>query len=340
MAGALVWLSQETPPATDAPTGNPKSTVLGSPRLVSVSPASISALVHAEAGDNALPKDFYEALPASLSNAGSPAPLVRDANGSVSADSRLRRLFDFYLNAIGEEPLEHIVARIRHALGQQLSGAALEEALGVLENYLQYRNAVGEFLQQQELTVAGTTAQGLDSVLAARQSVIALRGEYFDPTVETAFFGQQDATDHYLLERVAIVRDPSLTDSEKTAALSELDRNSSEQVVGVYEKTRTVAALQRQVRDLQAQGAPQETIFALRESLVGAEAAQRLAALDRSKQEWMSRLAVYREELAVIESDPAYPPQERRRLTLELRERHFSGNELVRVEALDRNRAD
>ena len=131
MAGALVWLSQENRPAPDAPTGNPKSAVLGSPRLVSVSPASISALVHAEEGDNALPTDFYEVLPASLSNAGSPAPLVRDANGSVSADSRLRRLFDFYLNAIGEEPLEHIVARIRHALGQQLSGAALEEALGV-----------------------------------------------------------------------------------------------------------------------------------------------------------------------------------------------------------------
>lgn len=337
LLGIVWWRASVPPNASPTPTaGQAEHTP---PRQASLDPAVLSDIVRNDAETSSLPVELQQSLPASLAGAGRPAALTLDAQGALVVDVTLRRLFEYYLTALGEESLAVIVARIRYDLGQQLTPADFERAVAVLESYLQYRNAVGEVLALHGMS-ATASAVDLEQILAVRREVVAMRSDYLAPDVAHAFFREEDDIDHYLLSRQAIARDPSLTPAEKQAQLAQLEADSAPAVVAVHQRNRSIATLRREEQLLRDQGAPDETLYALREQTVGPEAAQRLAELDKQRGQWQQRVEDYRRELLIIESDSAYPEAERARLINELRERHFVGGERLRIEALDRLRPD
>jgi lipase chaperone LimK len=87
---------------------------------------------------------------------------------------------------------------------------------------------------------------------------------------------------------------------------------------------------------LRAAGASDPQIAAARTAAFGAEAAARLAELDRAHAAWDARLAEFRAARAAVLADPQLDDAARRRRIDELLARAFSPAERVRVEALDR----
>lgn len=285
-----------------------------------------------------LPDTFFANLPRSLAGTGRPAPLSQDESGRLIADIRLRRLFDYYLSAIGEEPLEQIVARIRDDLRQQLTAEDFENALAILEGYLQYRNGIGNLVKSYNAQFSTENPANLGQLLDAKRMMNEMRGDYLAPEVVKAFFGAEDAYDNFMLSRAAILSNTALSASEKNAALQLLGSESPPNMVAARQRNQAVASLQESESALIKSGATEEAIYALRANKVGPEAAERLAELDRQKARWEGRLDTYRRELRVIEADAQYPESERNRLINELRQQHFSEQESARVQALDRIR--
>ena len=88
-------------------------------------------------------------------------------------------------------------------------------------------------------------------------------------------------------------------------------------------------------QQLQEAGASPEEIRTLREQQFGAEAADRLEALDRERAEWQQRLDDYRRARRAIEDDGSLSAAARAHAVDTLMDERFTPQERLRVEALD-----
>lgn len=299
-----------------------------------VSREKISALVAKQPALGEVAKEFYATLPASLSEVPGPAHLRVDEDGNLIIEKRVQSLFEYYLTATGEEPLENIVARIKHDLESQLNPLAAAQAVALLEGYLQYRNNIGAIKNDYAAQLAGRTVD-LALIKEMKQAVRESRSEFLPQEATDSFYSGEDDYDDYMMKRVQIVSNSSLSQEDKRAELALLDMSSPSQMVESRAQVRQISNVRSSVEILRKAGASSEEIYSLREQEFGAEAAQRLDVLDSKRQLWDTRVADYRSQLDALDLDTDYPPAEREQLVDTLRSQYFDPQEVLRVRALD-----
>ena len=103
-------------------------------------------------------------------------------DGSLRINKKILHLFEFYLSAIGEEPLERIIARINHNLTEQLTAQALTEALDILDGYLQFRNAITA-IKQEHNQMASDDYASFEHIIISRNELIATRWRFLSEEV-------------------------------------------------------------------------------------------------------------------------------------------------------------
>jgi lipase chaperone LimK len=263
------------------------------------------------------------ALPASLEGTEPDGAVAADAAGRLIIDIELRRLFDHFLAASGEEPLATIRARIVAVLRARLPATATGEAIAILDRYLGYRDAA------RALVPPADPAAGLDQVHD-------LRVKMFSPAVVRAFFADEEAATAAALARSAVLQDGALSAAERERRLAEIEARAPAAV----REARAAAlvpleALNRETQ-LRAAGASDAQIAAARTAALGPEAAARLAELDRARAAWDARLAEFRAARAAVLADPELDDAERQRRIDELLARSFSPPERLRVDTVDR----
>ncbi|HSR96131.1 MAG TPA: lipase secretion chaperone [Kofleriaceae bacterium] len=299
-----------------------------SPRLAAARTAdsaapAVAGIARAAAAIAPSAREVPAALPASLDGTDADGDVRADASGHLVVDLELRRLFDHFLSASGEEPLATLRARIVAVLRARLPATAAAEAIAILDQYLAYREAA------RALAPAADPTAGLDQVHE-------LRARMFAPAVVQAFFADEEAATYAALARRTVQEDESLSPAERAHRLAELDARTPAAV----QKARAAATapIDEMAREAQmrAAGASADQITAARTAAMGAEAAGRLAALDRAHAAWDSRLAAFRAERAALLADAALDDAERRRRIDDLLARSFTEPERIRVEALDR----
>jgi lipase chaperone LimK len=249
--------------------------------------------------------------------------ITADAAGHLVIDLELRRLFDHFLAATGEEPLAAIRARIVAVLRARLPATAAAEAIDLLDRYLAYREAA------RRLSPPPDPAAGLDQVHD-------LRARMFSAAVAQAFFANEEAAIRAGLARQAVLADGTLSPAERDRRLAEIDA----QLPAAVREARAAATapLDQMSREqaMRAAGASDAEIAAARTAALGADAAARLAELDRSRAAWSDRLARFRAARAALLADGSLDDAERRRRIDELLARSFTPEERIRVQALDR----
>ncbi|MCC4309430.1 lipase secretion chaperone [Alcanivorax marinus] len=267
-----------------------------------------------------------EAAPASWRGTVPDGELRADANGDLVVSEGVRWRFDYFLSALGEEDLNVLRARVAAHLDEVLPPRAARQAWALFEQYVGYRAAL------RGLEEPGREPAALRRSLEERQ---ALRAQWFDATAREAFFGFRDRYDRFALARRDILDDESLNAEQKAARLAELEASLPEDLRAMVTASRQPVRLAADVAALRERGVSEARIYQLREQELGAEAADRLAALDRRRQEWDRRYQAYREQRAAI-LDSGLAPADRDAQVEALRERLFEERERRRVEALDR----
>jgi lipase chaperone LimK len=239
----------------------------------------------------------------------------------------VRRFFDYFFVAAGEEDDDHIRARIQSEIRARLRGAAQDAALALFDRYRDYR--------ERGRTLAETVALGGD--LTARvEALRRLRRDSFGEQDAAALFADEEAALTVAAAQRRITGDPTLSADERAAQLADLE---AQLPPSVREARAAVTAPLRLARDeaaLREAGGSAEEIHALREQAVGGEAADRLAALDQRRAEWQIRVDAYRQERATIDADASLAAEQRETALEALRARHFRDGELLRIRALDR----
>lgn len=267
-------------------------------------------------------------LPASFSGTQVDGRFEVDQAGNLLISQDIRRLFDYFLSAIGEEPLANSVKRLQGYIRSQLQAPAQEQALALLEQYLDYKR------QLVALEKDLPQLSSLDAMRQREQAVQALRAGIFNMDVHQAFFAEEEAYNQFTLQRLTIRQDQSLDDRQKAAALDQL-RNSLPESLQDAVVPQLQNELHQQTIALQAQGAGPEQIQQLRLQLVGAEATARLEALDQKRQRWQQRLDEYRQEKSRIETNQGLNASDKQAAIERLAEERFDQQERLRLDAAE-----
>lgn len=265
-------------------------------------------------------------LPASLAGTEPDGGLARDAQGRFVPTRDALDLFDYYLAASGEESPERIRARIEAAIGARLADPA--PAVDLLDRYLAYREAVRALFEDE-----GAAELPLERRL---QRVRELRRAHFGAELSSVLFGDEEARWRVDVERLRVLRDPALDAEARAERLAALEAELPEAVREARAAATAASTLRRDEARLRSAGASDAELHALREARFGPAAAERLAALDRARADWDSRVAAYRAERARLEARGFPDPRARTAALDALRDAHFQGAERLRIEALDR----
>lgn len=264
-------------------------------------------------------------LPASLVGSRPDGALALDADGRFLPTRDALDLFDYFLSASGEEPDALIRARIEAAIAERLDDPA--PALDLLDRYLAYRAEARAIFAD-----ADAAALPLERRL---QRIRELRRAHFGELGD-ALFSEEEERWRVDIERLHVLHDPGLAEEDRAARLAALEAELPESAREARDAATAAFTLRRDEARLRAEGASDAEVHALREARFGREAAERLAALDQARAAWNARVSAYRaerERVAALEPDDA---EARAAAIAALRDAHFTAEERLHIEALDR----
>lgn len=317
LGGLLYWLSPDDSASASADPAMAAAAAAGGTGAGHVPPASFST--------------GTEGLPPSLQGTEVDGELEVDAAGRLRITGGIRRVFDYFLSAVGEEPLESILKRIRAYIRHKLPAGAAAEAERLLDNYIAYKKALDGIPQVQ----ASPGNVDLAALRRQMQQVQALRTQFFSPEVITAFFGDEDTYDRYTLERLDVMQDKSLSPEQRAARLAALEQQLPESMRESIRVINQVQNLDAMTREWKQRGGTPAELRQIRESLVGPEAADRLEALDQENAQWDQRMAGWFAERDAILANKNLSEQDRQRAVEDARKARFNAQELLRAESLE-----
>lgn len=283
---------------------------------------------HTQAPKASAEDSASDSLPASFSGTTVDGQFRVDSTGNLLISEDIRRIFDYFLSALGEDSLQHSVKRLQAYISSQLAMPAREQALALLEQYLQYKQQLVQL--EKDLPQMAS----LEAMRQREQAVQALRASLFSVEAHQAFFADEEAYNQFTLQRMAIRHDQNLSDGEKTAALDQLRNNLPESMQELI-VPQLQTELRQQTAALQAQGANPQQIQQLRLQLVGAEATARLEALDQRRQQWTQRLNDYRREKTLIEANNGLSSDDKAAAIDNLAAERFDDQERLRLAAAE-----
>ncbi len=225
-------------------------------------------------------------LPASLRGTQSDGGVRFDSKGLPITDAELRRHFDWYLAAIGEQELPAIRARLLRDLSLRMNPAQVAAITAWFDRYVAYQRA------STQLAGIADLRQRLDAIHALRKRLL---GE----AAANGFFGEEENEALRVLALKQAQADPDLSAAERQAMQQGLEAGSPGYAEAVRE-----SELRQQLGQLDAaldrQGASAAERHAERSALLGAEAADRFAELDRQRADWNARLQAYSRQRAAL----------------------------------------
>ncbi|MEN9436154.1 MAG: hypothetical protein RIR09_809 [Pseudomonadota bacterium] len=212
----------------------------------------------------------------------------------------LRRMFDYYLSAVGEKSIAEITQEINAEIERSLAPANVPKAKRILGLYLEFKRELLDL--ERRPGMAGQGVQAIRNRLLAMQD---LRARYFNAEETQAMFGFEDAYDMDAVARLEISQDPSLTDKQKQDKLTALDATMSPELLREREAPRVIIRVEEEVAQMRAKGATDDEVYRLRAKEFDAPAADRLAELDRDEAQWKQRIAQYLAARSQLLASPA-----------------------------------
>lgn len=238
-----------------------------------------------------------ERLPRSLKGTQVDGEIIIDENKQLVVTEGLRRLFDYFLSALGEEEEAVIYARVESYIRSHTPEPAASQAMKIFDQYIAYLKAIPAIEKRYGNLQLQATKNGeldLNVVAQQRQDVAKLRQQHFDKATITAFFGAEDAYDDYSIAMVKINQDKQMSDAQKEAAkqdyISRMPDNATKANIA---QQANLEELISRTEQLQAKGATAEELYNMRRELVGAPAAARLAQVDQEDANFDQRFKQY-----------------------------------------------
>lgn len=259
-----------------------------------------------------------------------------DDQGHLIVDKSIKRFMDYFLGTVGELSIEQIVANLEALVQGGLEEPARTEAMTILRNYIDYKQALYQLEQDiGEVNVMTLQPDQLGSMGERLRQMRETRLSFLGEDVTQAFYGEEEAVDQYTLKKLLIVNDETLSEEDKRARLQQAESLLPPHIKEQRAATQLHAQLSETESRLKSEGATPEQLYAARAEMVGDEAAVRLAELDTEREDFRRRLRLYRVEKASLDAT-AMAQSDKAASLAQLRKSYFTELETRRVIALDK----
>lgn len=256
--------------------------------------------------------------------------LAATASGGL-AYGELKRLFDYYLSAVGEQSIEMITLQIRSELDRRLPPAQAKKAQRLLGLYIEFKRELVRVESQPQLV-----GNGLQAIRGRFLAMQDIRSRYFSTEESEGMFGFDDRYDMDAIARLEVSQNPALSADQKKQQLAALDAALPEQLRKEREATSMVVRLEQQAQELRAKGGSEDDVYRLRAKELDPQAASRLAEVDREEAAWKSRIASYLDARSKLLQSQANASESERQASLaQLQQSSFSEAERPRLRAYE-----
>lgn len=328
----LWWLAREAPAPEETPQVTMDITPSPQPTnaVSSEAPAAWSPpILHYDTYTSR-----YGPLPASLEGTQVPFYITLDDQQHLVPTHSLRRFFEYFFTTVGEEPLETIIARLEELIQNHVPEPAASEVLTALKQYLALKEAE---LALEEQIARDFAASGRVLDVRERARLLRdLRATELPRELYQAFYGEEDRRDDYALKRLEVMRDSTLTDTEKVAALAAMESDLPPALQEHVREQRLAWEVDQQIDAARARGATEAEIFQIRAETYGFEAAQRFSEADQRKAAWETRISDYRRERSAILASDSLTDADKAQQIERLQAQHFDAQEQKRIPTIDR----
>ncbi|MDR1076285.1 MAG: hypothetical protein LBL59_08350 [Xanthomonadaceae bacterium] len=260
-------------------------------------------------------------VPASLAGTAIDGGIRFDANDFPIPDAELKRLFDWFLAALGEQGPEHIRQRLADELKLRCTPLQAQRVLALFDRYVAYLRATSEL------------DAGSDDLKERLAALKTLRARMLGADVSEGFFDDEESQAQRVLALKELSTRTDLTPEQRAQAEQQIKALSPDyaQAQVIDQQQQDAQALNRMLDSVDATATER---FAARRDLFGAEAAERFASLDQQQAQWDSQLREYqrqRDNLARRNLTDAQRQTEQQRLLS-----GFSESQRRRIESLER----
>ncbi|WP_051085270.1 lipase secretion chaperone [Hahella ganghwensis] len=206
----------------------------------------------AEGFQSMTPKKYEgEAFAGSLAGTDIDGQLRSDMAGNLIVSIEVKDFFDYFLNTVGEVTPEQALVEIERLARGHLPPAAAAQALELLDQYLEYKQAALQLMQQPLLPADQQTPEYHLSVLTqSLDQLKQIRRQVMNQEVVDAFFGMEEAYADYTLEKLAIQQNPDLTVEQKQQWLTEKRQQLPRELRVVDENLENSAVRAREATEL------------------------------------------------------------------------------------------
>lgn len=300
---------------------------------------------HTVPSDSILPyKSVYGPLPGTLEGTLMQQALVVDEQGNLRISSDLKRVFDYFLSTIEEEPLEVILNRIREYLDFSLDEPALTQAKDIMGQYVAFKTALFDFEEAraeslQDIMIQSGEVKGAHYLALLKEQLDAqrdLRSLHLGAETHEAFYADQEAYDRYSLARMEVNADKTLTEEEKRARFADIDAQAPADIVESRRASQITDILKEKTQTLKSAGASQQDIKALRTEMLGVEAAERFDVLDQERATWQGRIDSYLQRRQAILANEGLDVVAQQQQIHTLRQNEFDAREQIRLNVYER----
>ena len=254
-----------------------------------------------------------ERLPRSLKGTQVDGEIIIDENKQLVVTEGLRRLFDYFLSAIGEEDEAVIFARVERYIRHHTPEPAASQAVAIFGNYVAYLKALPDIEKRYgnlQLQASKSGELDLSAIAQQKQEVARLRQQYFDKTTIEAFFGAEDNYDDYSIEMVRINQNEQMSEAQKQAARQDyVSRLPDGAIKTNILQQANLNELMARTEQMKAEGASPEVLYNMRRELVGAPAAARLAQVDQQDANFDQRFTQYQTQKQRLLNQSANPAE-------------------------------
>ena len=275
-----------------------------------------------------------ENLPRSLQGTDVDGEIIIDENKQLVVTEGLRRLFDYFLSALGEEDEAVIYARVESYIRSHTPEPAASQAVTIFDQYVAYLKAIPAIESRYGNLQLQATKNGeldLNVVTQQQQDVAKLRQQHFSKETIKAFFGAEDEYDDYSLAMVKINQDKQMSDAQREAArqdyISRMPDNATKANIA---QQANLDELISRTEQMQAKGATAEELYSMRRELVGAPAAARLAQVDQQDANFDQRFKQYQAQKQQLLSQNADKAQAQTQIT-QMEQQLFNETERKRL---------
>lgn len=253
-----------------------------------------------------------------------------DTSNRLIVNEQTRNCFEYFITQFGEKNLQQIQQDFKAYIRQNHKEPALSQILDLWDRYIQYRQGLGQLTAP-----TGLNQEDPAYYRSIYNSTQNLRQQYFSKYEIEGLFGTEDAYHEYTLDRMSVLADKSLTETEKARKLKALFQQLPQDWQENLEQLNKLEDLRKLTADIKARGGSRDEIRQMRMNLVGAEATQRLEQLDVQRSDWKNRVTGYLDERDQI-TQSGMSDTAKQQAIAQLRSKHFNTpQEQLRVETFE-----